>query len=115
MTVETIWRKIAISELEVSLHKVLRCGQTFRWKSINNVWSFAISDRIILLKQDQNNIYYSHIMQKGRSGDDLETLSFINDYFTLGINLGELYTHWKSKHQVYQSKTKNHHLICSLG
>ena len=106
MTVETIWKKIAISESEVSLHKVLRCGQTFRWKSINNVWSFAISDRIILLKQDESNIYYSHIMQKGRSGNDLETLSFINDYFTLGINLGELYTHWKLKHQVYQSKTK---------
>ncbi|EMG47606.1 Ogg1 N-glycosylase/DNA lyase [Candida maltosa Xu316] len=104
MTVEVAWKALAISESEVSLHKVLRCGQTFRWKNINNVWSFATSDRIILLKQDPSNIYYSHIMQKGKSGKEKETLEFINDYFALSIKLESLYTHWKIQHADYQSK-----------
>ncbi|RCK66377.1 N-glycosylase/DNA lyase [Candida viswanathii] len=105
MTVETMWKKLAISESELSLSRVLRCGQTFRWKSINNVWSFATHDRIILLKQDARHIYYSQVMREGDTeGKELDTLDFIRDYFVLDVKLSELYTHWKLKHQGFQKK-----------
>ncbi|KAI5967594.1 OGG1 [Candida theae] len=101
-----VWNKLALKETEVSLAKVLRCGQTFRWKSINNVWSFAISDRIVLLKQDQDHIYYSQVLAKsevGRVKGDVSqaTLGFIQDYFALDVKLTDLYQEWKLNHKPY--------------
>ncbi|KAG7663360.1 OGG1 [[Candida] subhashii] len=106
MTIETVWKKFPIRETELSLSKVLRCGQTFRWKNINNIWSFTTNDRIILLKQDPDHIHYSHIMREGTTGSDSETFEFINDYFTLPINLSQLYTHWKFQHEKFKTPTK---------
>ncbi|CAK9442234.1 uncharacterized protein LODBEIA_P59770 [Lodderomyces beijingensis] len=99
-----MWSKIPLRETELSLSKVLRCGQTFRWKNIHNVWSFSLQDRIILLKQDQEALYYSSIPGKHHPGaaNTPETLKFINDYFTLHINLEELYASWKQSHSKFQ-------------
>ncbi|KAI5959819.1 OGG1 [Candida pseudojiufengensis] len=104
---ELIWSKIPIKESEVCLSKVLRCGQTFRWKNINNVWTFSTSDRIILLKQDSSNIYYSQIMshQNKSTTNDTKTIDFINDYLTLDIKLEKLYTQWKANHEPYKHKS----------
>ena len=52
MTNLILWHKLPVSETELNLSIVLRCGQTFRWKNINNVWTFATKDRILLLKQE---------------------------------------------------------------
>lgn len=96
---------------ELSLAKVLRCGQTFRWKNINNVWSFAIQDRIVLLKQDDHSILYSHIILetsplKPQKVQDHETFAFVHDYFNLSKNLKELYAHWSEQHLIHR-KGKN--------
>lgn len=110
MTVETIWRKIPLNPIELSLSRVLRCGQTFRWKNIDHVWSFAIKDRIILLKQDDECLHYSWIMAeseaKRNDTDNMqkETLGFINDYFSLSTNLEELYKKWNVVDQGYHKK-----------
>lgn len=101
MTFELIWNKIPISQVELSLATVLRCGQTFRWKFINNTWSFSLKDRVVLLKQDENSIQYTQIGSKNHQ----ETLAFINDYFTLDTNLSNLYTFWSSQHLLH-SKLK---------
>lgn len=113
MTVEVVWKKIAISPLEVSLNKVLRCGQTFRWKNVNNTWSFTTQDRIVLLKQDESHIHYSWIMleeyemKKNVNLTKLaqETLSFVRDYFNLDINLESLYKEWSESDKRYKKKT----------
>ncbi|KAI5949293.1 OGG1 [Candida jiufengensis] len=103
---EIIWNKLPIKESEVCLSKVLRCGQTFRWKNLNNIWTFSTSDRIILLKQDSNNIYYSHILNhQQKSTSTTKTLDFINDYFTLDINLNKLYSQWKLNHEPYKKNS----------
>lgn len=112
MTVDTLWNKIKISPTELSLEKVLRCGQTFRWKNINNTWSFTIEDRIILLKQDEENLHYSWLMKESLvdssaaaiSRQNTETLNFINDYFNLSINLTSLYKHWMIQNENYKNK-----------
>ncbi|CAK7915713.1 N-glycosylase/DNA lyase [[Candida] anglica] len=110
MTADIVWRKISISPKELSLARVLRCGQTFRWKNINNTWAFTISDRIILLKQDETHIHYSWLMAKNqeRKPVDLEreTLSFINDYFNLSTNLTKLYEHWTEQDSKYKRANK---------
>lgn len=110
MTADLLWKKFAISPLELSLSKVLRCGQTFRWKNVNNTWSFTIKDRIVLLKQDDEFIHYSWIMQeslrsiKNHAEQASETYDFINDYFNLSINLESLYKDWIIADSKYKKK-----------
>lgn len=100
MTVELIWKKFPIKPIELTLSKVLRCGQTFRWKNVNNIWSFATHDKIILLKQDEEYIHYSWIALERTQGlskpksIEKETFDFIKDYFNLSIKLGDLYKEW---------------------
>lgn len=110
MTVETIWKRIPLKSTELSLARVLRCGQTFRWKNIDHIWSFATSDRIILLKQDGDALHYSWIMQDKKSQEktnqQAETLEFIQDYFSLSTKLEKLYSHWLLASQKYEKVTK---------
>lgn len=100
MTVEHIWRSIPLKPKELALSRVLRCGQTFRWKNIDDVWSFTTEDRIVLLKQDDDHLHYSWIMAENYDGDknskklENETLSFVKDYFCLDIKLESLYEQW---------------------
>lgn len=93
---EIVWRSLPLRSHELSLGRVLRCGQTFRWKNINNVWSFATKDRIILLRQDDDTLHYAHVLSKGVSdaSGDAVTRAFINDYFHLDVGLEELYKGW---------------------
>lgn len=116
MTIDTIWNKFPISPVELSLSKVLRCGQTFRWKNINNTWAFTIKDRIVLLKQDDECIHYSWVMLENHkisppassavSTQKIETLQFINDYFNLSINLSSLYDHWITQDEKHKNDKK---------
>ncbi|EGW30013.1 uncharacterized protein SPAPADRAFT_63635 [Spathaspora passalidarum NRRL Y-27907] len=102
MTKELLWNKIPIIQTELNLSKVLRCGQTFRWKNINHEWSFTTQDRIILLKQDDQFIHYSHIMKHDTNGTSSQTLDFLHDYFSLDLKLADLYTSWKTSHKKYE-------------
>lgn len=95
-----IWRKIEIKKSELDLSIVLRCGQTFRWKNINGVWTFALENKIILLKQDENLLHYSEIMDL-KSNIDIdhksvedETKNFIFEYFALSIDLNTIRKKW---------------------
>lgn len=110
MTVDIMWKKLPIKPIEVSLNKVLRCGQTFRWKNVNNTWSFTTQDRIVLLKQFEDHIQYSWIMLEGQPKDvphsqlEKETTSFIEDYFNLEVNLESLYKNWIKADLLYKKK-----------
>lgn len=111
MTADIIWKSIAISPSELSLARVLRCGQTFRWKNVDSVWSFTTQDRIVLLKQDPENLHYTCVLpgDKKPSEQHLEsTKSFINDYFNLEVKLGHLYKQWaavEAKHRPPSKRT----------
>lgn len=107
MTVDILWKKLPIEEVELSLVKVLRCGQTFRWKNINNVWSFTTDDRIILLRQEANHLHYSHVMLDKPKHAEKETFEFIKDYFNLPVNLSSLYEHWSIQHNTFKRSTKD--------
>lgn len=96
MTVDLVWRSLPLSTKELSLSRVLRCGQAFRWNNVNSVWSFSTKDRIILLKQDDQNLHYAYILaesSKDKNGPE-STLLFIADYFNLDVKLADLYEQW---------------------
>ncbi|CAN3481490.1 N-glycosylase/DNA lyase [Diutina catenulata] len=104
-----MWQKIAISPSELSLARVLRCGQTFRWKQIDGVWFFTTSDRLVLLKQDPSNLYYSQVLKNETEPATSEeayagTLAFLNDYFNLNTKLSDLYSEWNGHHRKFHPK-----------
>ena len=36
------WRKLPLSLTELCIDTTLRCGQSFRWRKLNNEWSVDI-------------------------------------------------------------------------
>lgn len=93
MTVDLIWKKFPIKQVEVKLSKVLRCGQTFRWKNVNDIWSYTTENKIILLKQDEEYIHYSWIAAEHMQTQlkinchfDKETLDFIRIILTYRLS-----------------------------
>ncbi|ODQ79405.1 hypothetical protein BABINDRAFT_171637 [Babjeviella inositovora NRRL Y-12698] len=90
MTVtELVWNQIKISEREVSLAKVLRCGQAFRWKNIDGIWSCALANRVVFLRQVPEGIFYSSL-----GGTEDSTLAFLEDYLQLSVSAKALYEQW---------------------
>lgn len=110
MTAALIWKLIPISPTEVSLARVLRCGQTFRWKNINSIWSFTIENQIILLRQDDELLHYACVLPQGQASSASiskvyeKTDSFIHDYFNLDVKLAKLYQQWAEVELKYRSK-----------
>ncbi|KAF1359456.1 DNA glycosylase [Lizonia empirigonia] len=102
------WYKLPTSLTELCLNTTLRCGQSFRWrKSDDDVWSCAMHGRILSLRQDTEAIHYRAIFPSkptlptpptsaapSVAADDDDTLAFINHYFNLTPNLGQLYEQW---------------------
>lgn len=104
------WNKFPIKEAELCLAKVLRCGQTFRWKNINDVWSFSLEDKVILLKQDDSFIHYSWLTKDGVTVKDAfdtssDVLGFVRDYFNLNVNLELLYQDWTRRSSLAKAAT----------
>ncbi|KFY04665.1 hypothetical protein O988_00629 [Pseudogymnoascus sp. VKM F-3808] len=109
------WQKLAVSLAELSLDTTLRCGQSFRWKKLNDdEWTCSLRGRVISLKQDPkqdpNHLLYKVTwpanspltkLPSGGKGAKVETDSMKDDteallrhYFNLGPNLTELYERW---------------------
>lgn len=114
MTVDIVWRSFPLSVKELSLARVLRCGQTFRWKNVNDVWRFTTKDKVVLLKQTEDKIDYSC---GGIGGDKLGTscssdaaldsiMDFVTDYFNLSVRLASLYEEWESIESKYLGSSK---------
>lgn len=113
MTADLIWKKFPVKQIEVQLSKVLRCGQTFRWKNVGDIWSYTSENKIILLKQDEDFIHYSWIaannvavQSKTNSMLEKETFQFIQDYFNLSIKLETLYEEWIEKDALFKISLK---------
>ncbi|GMM46584.1 hypothetical protein DAPK24_031590 [Pichia kluyveri] len=90
------WQTLKIAPLELDLPTVLRCGQAFRWRYIDGVWSCALNNKILLLKESlvENTriIEYSNIPESKDS--NIETKTFLESYFNLNVSTLELHKHW---------------------
>ncbi|KAH8602516.1 N-glycosylase/DNA lyase [Bisporella sp. PMI_857] len=105
------WRKLPVSLKELCVDTTLRCGQSFRWKKIQDEWSCALQGRIISLKQDSTHLHYrtvrpvirpvtpptstkSSMVDDDEVEDDTEEL--LKQYLNLAPDLTALYEHWSS-------------------
>ncbi|RPB14446.1 hypothetical protein P167DRAFT_552633 [Morchella conica CCBAS932] len=118
------WKKLPVPLSELCLSSVLRCGQSFRWKSSgNDEWSCALSGRILSLKQDPTHLYYRAVFPSSavvmKEEDNIknehgikhengvivdDTVELIRDYFNLSVNLTELYEKWSSRDPHFKKK-----------
>lgn len=115
------WRKLPVSLAELCIDTTLRCGQSFRWRKINDEWLVTrletlvitqliisrictLHGRILTLKQDSTHLHYrvtwpekpltppASVKDEVLVKDDTEAL--LRHYFTLNLNLGSLYKQW---------------------
>jgi len=85
------WNSFLCSPKELRLDISLKCGQSFRWKSVDhegtNIFIGVINKNLLLFKQDDNYLHYS--VEHGKMEE-----SIIKDYFNLSIDLQSLYSQW---------------------
>ncbi|KAF6841498.1 n-glycosylase dna lyase [Colletotrichum plurivorum] len=101
----TEWRKLPLSLAELCIDTSLRCGQSFRWRKIDNEWCCALYGRIVSLKQDSTHLHYKATWpakpaypltppasEGENDGDDTEEL--LRHYLSLKLDLTSLYQQW---------------------
>ncbi|KAK3694078.1 DNA glycosylase [Podospora appendiculata] len=109
----TGWQKLPLSLAELCIDTTLRCGQSFRWRQINNEWHCVLQGRIVSLRQDPSHLFYRAIWPKpapslslstsacsppmapgGGDDNDDDTASLLHNYFALSHSLSALYKQW---------------------
>ncbi|KAK0716968.1 DNA glycosylase [Lasiosphaeria miniovina] len=55
------WQKLPLSLTELCIDTTLRCGQSFRWRKIDDEWHCVLQGCIISLKQDAAHLHYRAI------------------------------------------------------
>ncbi|GAB1311424.1 8-oxoguanine glycosylase ogg1 [Madurella fahalii] len=110
------WRKLPLSLTELCIDTTLRCGQSFRWRKINDEWHCVLRGRIVSLRQDPLHLHYRVTWPKAAAalptppaslssaspspvGNDTDaghddTASLLHSYFALSHSLSSLYKQW---------------------
>ncbi|TID29615.1 hypothetical protein CANINC_001734 [Pichia inconspicua] len=94
-----LWRKLVAPKFELDIPTLLRSGQAFRWRKIDEIWSCALNDQIVLIRESHKDgdqiIEYSHIDSLNpQINVSLETGEFLYKYFNLDQSTSDLYQHW---------------------
>ncbi|XP_059093369.1 N-glycosylase/DNA lyase-like isoform X2 [Tigriopus californicus] len=96
------WKLIPCLRSELRLDIVLKCGQSFRWKSFNeqpDQWIGVLDSRVWLLSQDHDHLKYKTFP---KAEDSLALDSFLTDYFQLKVKLEPLYKAWAKEDPVFE-------------
>ncbi|KAL9604783.1 MAG: hypothetical protein Q9219_000231 [cf. Caloplaca sp. 3 TL-2023] len=115
------WRKLPVSLTELCLDTTLRCGQSFRWRKVDDTWLCAIHGRVLSLRQDSTHLHYRASFPDGslepptpplstpastvspiEDTDDTEAL--VKHYLNLSPNLEDLYKQWASVDANFKKK-----------
>ena len=116
------WKKLVCTPAELRLDIVLKCGQSFRWKTPfdqkPDEFVGVLGSKIWILKQEPEHILYKTIgkiktenvrdgsSQANRLKEDVEDEQYLHDYFQLGVNLGPLYESWATVDPVFKDISK---------
>ncbi|EST06117.1 HhH-GPD domain protein [Kalmanozyma brasiliensis GHG001] len=111
--------RAATSQILLPLTVSNKCGQAFRWRG-NKVWlplssgqyeeqiewSLCLSDRVVLLRQDEHRgfLYHRTLLPSSHDNDPAvsrETSRFLSDYLSLDVPLEALYAEWAEKDPVF--------------
>ncbi|KAG8892089.1 8-oxoguanine glycosylase ogg1, partial [Tulasnella sp. 403] len=120
------FRSIPLSISQLNLSAVLRCGQSFRWecRPIQTAtlehepsaspdalpgceWRLSLQDRVICLRQTSSTLYYRALFPTALADADEATrhettLSWLQDYFQLDVDLLKLYAEWSTRDPVFK-------------
>ncbi|KAK0632563.1 N-glycosylase/DNA lyase [Immersiella caudata] len=94
------WKKLPLSLAELCIDTTLRCGQSFRWRRINDEWHCVLQGRLISLKQDPTHLHYKLSWpeklrtQEHKPAEDDCVLSLLHRYFALSHSLSAMYQEW---------------------
>ena len=120
--VPTGFRALPLPLAQLSLAAVLQCGQSFRWnvfalpssKETSEVpqpqfeYRFCLRDRVVCLQQSADTLFYratfptpapSPLEEAKR---ETETLTWLQDYFQLDVDLLKLYEEWGNADPVFK-------------
>ncbi|KAI1466614.1 DNA glycosylase [Daldinia caldariorum] len=119
------WRKLPLSLTDLCIETTLRCGQSFRWRKIDDEWNCVLYGRLLSLKQDKHHLHYKvtstnaippvltpPVSAKGEpeaDGDGVgvdvdDTESLLRHYFSLKIDLTALYNQWSKSDPNFRKK-----------
>ncbi len=104
---------------QLSLAAVLQCGQSFRWSIFplppgitgdlpNYEYRLCLHDRVVCLRQTSDTLFYRSVLSSlplSASEEEIkeaETLTWIQDYFQLDVDLEQLYRQWSSRDRVFE-------------
>ncbi|KAI1208741.1 8-oxoguanine DNA-glycosylase [Annulohypoxylon truncatum] len=112
------WRKLPLSLTDLCIETTLRCGQSFRWRKIDDEWNCVLHGRLLSLKQDKTHLHYKVISPivppsltpplsvkgepESESDDDTEAL--LRHYFSLKHDLTALYDQWSNSDPNFRKK-----------
>lgn len=94
-----LWQKLIVPKFELDIPTLLRSGQAFRWRNFDGIWSCALNNQIILIRElhsdDDHIIEFSHIDSVNpHIKRKTDTNEFLNSYFNLDQSTNHLYQHW---------------------
>ncbi|KAI8635145.1 DNA glycosylase [Xylariaceae sp. FL1651] len=99
------WRKLPLSLTELCIDTTLRCGQSFRWRKIKDVWNCVLHGRLLSLRQDDNFLHYRVTWPRNRSSSQVDdTEALLKHYFSLRHNLTTLYDQWSESDPNFRKK-----------
>ena len=125
----TEWRKVPLTLADLCIDTTLRCGQSFRWRKIEDEWLVvsleppeggwltagrhcSLHGRIISLKQDAHHLHYRAAWPRAGAGvaednpapksDDTEDV--VKSYFNLQLDLASLYEQWSRDDANFRKK-----------
>ncbi|KAG8931161.1 8-oxoguanine glycosylase ogg1 [Tulasnella sp. 417] len=116
------FRSLPLSITQLNLSAVLKCGQSFRWRSYpldtSNPtpdpapeappceWRLTLDDRVVCLRQTSSNLYYRSLYPPSpvaaTEEKDAVALTWLRDYFQLDIDLENLYEEWSKKDPIFK-------------
>ncbi|TLD28679.1 hypothetical protein PspLS_03977 [Pyricularia sp. CBS 133598] len=129
---DTVSRKLPVSLAELCIDTTLRCGQSFRWRKVDDEWHCSLYGRVISLRQDETHLHYratwpasrqasikSAVKVKKEEEDESiksedaavkvdeeedDTGALLLNYFNLHHSLSGMYTHWSDRDANFRSK-----------
>ena len=77
------WETLKCLKSELRLDTVLQCGQSFRWKKLNDdAWVGVIEDQCFVLSQDDFQLMFKSFPKQPVDKD----IATLKDYFQLNVS-----------------------------
>ncbi|CEP18863.1 hypothetical protein [Parasitella parasitica] len=97
-----LWKDLHVSPNELRLN-TLRCGQSFRWKQLNENWVSTLDGQLVVLRETPSTILYGYD-QELKPGAE----AAIRDYFQLDkVSLEDCYKRWSKVDPNFAKKSMN--------